>query len=118
MKSVSAQRSSGFSESTNDGIGVPLRPVLKVRKMSSRVGPPRKVQRSREVGGADRVAPVVLQRRRRGAVAAPELAVAAHAAERRVELLAPSPTVSFEDVGAAREGSIGFGGLAGRRSPA
>ena len=41
-----------------------------------------------EVGGAQRVAEVVLQRRRRGPVAAPRLAVAAHAAERAVELLA------------------------------
>ena len=41
-----------------------------------------------EVRGADRVAQVVLQGRRRGALAPPRLAVAAHAAERDVELLA------------------------------
>ena len=40
-----------------------------------------------EVRGADRVALVVLQGRGRGALAAPGLAVAAHAAERDVELL-------------------------------
>ena len=37
--------SGSVTASKNDGIGVPLRPVLKVRKMSSRFGPPRNVQR-------------------------------------------------------------------------
>ena len=44
MKSVIAHRCSVERLSVNDGIGVPLNPVLIVRKMSSRVGPPRKVQ--------------------------------------------------------------------------
>src|SRR4030095_15065709 len=44
MKSVIAHRCSGVRLSVNDGIGVPLSPVLIVRKMSSRDGPPRKVQ--------------------------------------------------------------------------
>ena len=44
MKSVIAHRCSGVSASENAGIGVPLNPVLIVRKMSSRDEPPRKVQ--------------------------------------------------------------------------
>src|SRR6185436_9471459 len=44
MKSVIAHRCSGVSASANDGIGVPLNPVLIVLKMSSRDDPPRKVQ--------------------------------------------------------------------------
>src|SRR5436190_16911457 len=44
MKSVIAHRCSGVSASANDGIGVPLSPVLIVLKISSRDGPPRKVQ--------------------------------------------------------------------------
>ena len=44
MKSVIAHRCSGWRLSANDGIGVPLSPVLIVLKMSSRVAPPRKVQ--------------------------------------------------------------------------
>src|SRR5688572_9975360 len=44
MKSVIAQRCSGWRPSRNDGIGVPLSPVLIVLKMSSRDEPPRKVQ--------------------------------------------------------------------------
>jgi hypothetical protein len=39
-----AQRCSGVRASWNDGIGVPLNPVLIVRKMSSREDPARKVQ--------------------------------------------------------------------------
>jgi hypothetical protein len=34
----------GVRASTNDGMGVPFNPVLIVLKMSSRDGPPRKVQ--------------------------------------------------------------------------
>src|SRR5687767_9377014 len=45
MKSVIAHRCSADRESENDGMGVPLNPVLIVRKMSSRDDPPRKVQR-------------------------------------------------------------------------
>jgi hypothetical protein len=44
MKSVIAQRCSGVRLSAKAGIGVPLNPVLIVRKMSSRDDPPRKVQ--------------------------------------------------------------------------
>ena len=44
MKSVIAHRCSGWRPSRNDGIGVPLNPVLIVLKMSSRDEPPRKVQ--------------------------------------------------------------------------
>ena len=44
MKSVIAQRCSVERLSVNDGIGVPLNPVVIVRKMSSRDDPPRKVQ--------------------------------------------------------------------------
>src|SRR5215475_15570982 len=44
MKSVIAHRCSTVNASANDGIGVPLNPVLIVLKISSRVGPPRKVQ--------------------------------------------------------------------------
>ena len=44
MKSVIAHRCSGVRASANDGIGVPLSPVLIVLKMSSRDDPPRKVQ--------------------------------------------------------------------------
>src|SRR6266550_2846855 len=44
MKSVIAQRCSGVRASANDGIGVPLKPVLIVLKISSRDEPPRKVQ--------------------------------------------------------------------------
>src|SRR6266545_3688839 len=44
MKSVIAHRCSGVRLSANDGIGEPLSPVLIVRKISSRDGPPRKVQ--------------------------------------------------------------------------
>ena len=45
MKSVIAHRCSGGRASANEGIGVPLSPVVIVLKMSSRDGPPRKVQR-------------------------------------------------------------------------
>jgi hypothetical protein len=44
MKSVIAHRCSVERLSTNDGIGVPLNPVLIVRKISSRDDPARKVQ--------------------------------------------------------------------------
>ncbi len=44
MKSVIAQRCSGVRASSYDGMGVPLNPVVIVRKMSSRDDPPRKVQ--------------------------------------------------------------------------
>src|SRR5262245_34386778 len=44
MKSVIAHRCSGVRLSANDGIGVPLSPVLIVRKISSRDDPPRNVQ--------------------------------------------------------------------------
>ena len=44
MKSVIAHRCSGVSASANDGIGVPLNPVLIVLKISSRADPPRNVQ--------------------------------------------------------------------------
>jgi hypothetical protein len=51
---VSAQRSGSGTASKKDGIGVPFKPVLKVRKMSSRRGPPRNVQR--RVRSAARIA--------------------------------------------------------------
>ena len=44
MKSVIAHRCSGGRASANDGMGVPLSPVLIVLKISSRDDPPRKVQ--------------------------------------------------------------------------
>src|ERR1041384_4217306 len=44
MNSVIAHRWSGGKASANDGMGVPFNPVLIVLKMSSRVGPPLKVQ--------------------------------------------------------------------------
>ena len=44
MKSVIAHRCSGVKASANEGIGVPLSPVVIVLKISSRDGPPRKVQ--------------------------------------------------------------------------
>ena len=44
MKSVIAHRCSGVKASANDGIGVPLSPVVIVLKISSRDDPPRKVQ--------------------------------------------------------------------------
>ena len=44
MKSVIAHRCSGLRASRNDGMGVPLSPVLIVLKISSRDEPPRKVQ--------------------------------------------------------------------------
>src|SRR5215216_5977661 len=44
MKSVIAHRCSGVRASANDGMGVPLNPVLMVLKISSRDDPARKVQ--------------------------------------------------------------------------
>ena len=44
MKSVIAHRCSGVRASANDGIGVPLNPVVIVLKISSRDDPPRNVQ--------------------------------------------------------------------------
>ena len=76
MKSVIAHRCSGVSESANDGIGVPLSPVLIVRKISSRDEPPRKVQLCARSAGAYRMVPVVHQRWRRWSVAAAERTVA------------------------------------------
>ena len=87
MKSVIAHRCSGVSASTNDGIGVPLSPVLIVRKMSSRDEPPRKVQLCARSAGAYRMAPVVHQGWRRRSVAPTERAVALDAAGLLVELL-------------------------------
>src|SRR6476659_7072628 len=46
MQSVIAHRCSGVSASTNDGMGVPLNPVLIVLKISSRVAPHRRVHGS------------------------------------------------------------------------
>ena len=87
MKSVIAHRCSGVRASRNDGMGVPLSPVLMVRKISSRDDPPRKVQRLREVGRPYRMSPVVHQGRSRRSVAATDRAVALDAAVLLVELL-------------------------------
>ena len=64
MKSVIAHRCSTESESANDGIGVPLNPVLIVRKMSSRDAPPRKVQGCERSAARIGMAQFVRQRRR------------------------------------------------------
>ena len=76
MKSVIAHRCSVERLSENDGIGVPLNPVLIVRKISSRDDPPRKVQLLREVRRAYRLPQVVRQRWSRRSVGPTEVTVA------------------------------------------
>ena len=87
MKSVIAHRCSGVRASANEGIGVPLRPVVIVLKMSSRDRPSPEGPALREVRRAYRLAEVVHQRWSRRSVAAAEVAVALHAAGLLVELL-------------------------------
>ena len=68
-------------------MGVPLNPVLIVRKMSSRDEPPRRVQLCARSAGAYRMVPVVHQGWSRRSVAPAERAVALDAAGVHVELL-------------------------------